>query len=231
MKTAGINNVIVCVSAIVFLLQAVGYFTPAWFVQEVMVGTDSREMLADGRIFSLPYNQDTERAAGSAMGMASNTDDSSTAGTGANDNSHMDKRNVRRKRHGSSDEAGTGEGHNMDGENSEQDDEPSPPISEGLGHDMGTDSDTCADDSTEGNTMGGNSGKDNDPADMGAIQGKGGIYRMYLTAGLWYSRACITAENTDDEGADGTRMQWCTLYLRTEDNTLGKSTFSQINGK
>ena len=54
MKTERLNLAIFYVSGLVFLLQMVGYLSPAWFVQEVRALHSNKGFHIDGRHFRLP---------------------------------------------------------------------------------------------------------------------------------------------------------------------------------
>ncbi|KAL4234812.1 hypothetical protein ACF0H5_006453 [Mactra antiquata] len=62
----------------------------------------------------------------------------------------------------------------------------------------------------------------NPPVHTQGVRGGHGKYVLSLRAGVWYGQACIfSSRNRSQEHDMDDRIEWCTLYIRTDDDTLG----------
>ena len=48
------------------------------------------------------------------------------------------------------------------------------------------------------------------------------MHVIYISAGLWYGRACINSQPLIDNEVKKLGTEWCTLYVRLNESTLGK---------
>ncbi|XP_060597021.1 uncharacterized protein LOC132750944 [Ruditapes philippinarum] len=223
MKTKSVNSLIFVISAIVFCLQAVGYFAPAWFVQEVVYNHDIKGILADGRRFKLPYFQNSHQDSMDIPKFAEPSDygDEDKMSTISNSNTPVKDVSSRRKR-AVVKPAVTSEkltpGTDCIGSDC-------PSISQisanGNGHFLLGKTEAPPKTSLSPVNMITSGSETNNKKQMRMPENKKSSL-LYITAGLWYSRACITTTEPDSDGDGNNDMQWCTLYSRFDDNTLEK---------
>ncbi|XP_045193114.2 uncharacterized protein LOC123549253 [Mercenaria mercenaria] len=255
MKTKRVNSIIFIISAIVFLLQVVGYFAPAWFVQEVAVKPDSKGIRADGRRFELPYLQNIEdldkpdhaKSGGDCTEMREDI-----PAPEGNENVLPRNDKSRRKRVIPQQISNTesektlqkttlkGEGTTVQPkhkvkkpivltipEATKTDQESNKgstiyPAGKGKPTLLKDIHDTATQPSTDWNKNRDEFEANKDDKTHKEQRFGNEKQFLYLTAGLWYSRACITTRNPKSEDGGIAGMQWCTLYTRFDDNTLEK---------